>query len=81
VIAGDCKCLVGWDDADLFPVRVDDSDFFCSDVLIDPCPVRTIGPVCSSWKNYTYTSLSGLTGNGAILKILNDKDSRPENIL
>ena len=65
VVTGYCKRLIGWNDTNLFPVRVYDSDFFCSDVLIDIRSVRTVGPVCSFWKNYTLTSLPGLTGNGA----------------
>ncbi|MCG6909660.1 MAG: hypothetical protein LJE94_05985 [Deltaproteobacteria bacterium] len=65
MIAGDGKRFIRWNNADLFTVGVDDPDFLRSDVLVDIGSVRTLRPVCSSWENYTFTSLTGLTGNGA----------------
>ena len=59
-ITGNGKSLVGWNNAYLFSVRVDDSDFFCSDILVDIGSVRSNVSVWSFWKNYTRTSLSGI---------------------
>jgi len=59
-IAGNGEGLVRRNNTYLGSVRVDDSDFFCSDVLVD------IGSVCfdvsvwSFWKSYTPTSLFGV---------------------
>jgi len=58
-ITGNGKSLVGWNNTYLFSVRVDDSDFFCPDVLVDIGSVRSNVSVWSFWKNYTATSLSG----------------------
>jgi len=65
VVAGNSKRFVRRNDTHLFPVRINNSDFFGPDILVDIGSVRTVRPVCSFWKNYTFTSLSGLTGNGA----------------
>jgi hypothetical protein len=64
VVAGNGERFIGRYDAYLFTVRIDDPDFLGPDVLIDIGSVLTLRPVCSSWKNYTFTSSSGLTGNG-----------------
>ena len=59
-VAGNGEGFVGRNNAHLSSFRVDDSDFFCSDVLVD------IGSVCSNvsvwsfWKSYTPTSLFGI---------------------
>jgi hypothetical protein len=64
VVAGNSERFIRRDDTNLFPVRIDDPDFFGPDIFIDIGFVLTLRPVCSFWENYTFTSSSGLTGNG-----------------
>ena len=63
VVAGNGKCFICRYDAYLFPVRIDYPDFLGPDVFVDIGSILTLRPVCSSLKNYTSTSSSGLTGN------------------
>ena len=60
IVTGDSKGLVRGNNADLIAVRVDDSDFFCSDVFVYVGSVRFVVSVWSSWKSYTPTSLFGM---------------------
>jgi hypothetical protein len=59
-IASNGESLVGRYNTYLISIRVDDPDFFCSNILVD------IGSVCSNvsvwsfWKSYTPTSLFGI---------------------
>jgi hypothetical protein len=65
VVAGNGKRFIRRNNAYLLPVGIDDPNFFGPDIFIDIGSVLTLWPVCSFWKNYTFTSSSGLTGNGA----------------
>ena len=64
VVAGDGKRFICRYDTQLFPVRINDPDFFGPDIFFDIGSVLTLRSVCSFWKYYALTSLSGLTGNG-----------------
>ena len=59
-IAGNGEGLVGRNNAYLCSVRIDDSDFFCSNVLVDIGSVCSDVSVWSFWKSYTPTSLFGI---------------------
>ena len=51
-----CKGFFDRYNTDLFSVRVDYPDFFCSNSLININVVRSVRPMGSSWKSYVSTS-------------------------
>ncbi len=59
-ITGNGKGLISRNNTYLGSIRVDDSDFFCSYVLVYIGSVRFIVSVWSFWKGYTPTSLVGI---------------------
>ena len=59
-IAGNGESLVGRNNTYLSSIRIDDSDFFCSNVLVDIGSVCSDVSVWSFWKSYTPTSLFGI---------------------
>ena len=59
-IAGNGESFVGRNNTYLGSIRIDDSDFFCSNVLVDIGSVCSDVSVWSFWKSYTPTSLFGI---------------------